>query len=149
MQPGVKDDGKAGKRSLKGYARMSHAFVRITNWILAILCSRRFCNYIDYTSSKASRLLDRSIEFDRHVRVYVALRDGSFESPPEIQSAVARLLANVLARRFVIRSALSFPYLMAGAIDMVFALLSFSQPFARQGYSLIIGYTQIVRRASR
>ncbi|MFM0161346.1 DUF5677 domain-containing protein [Paraburkholderia sediminicola] len=79
-------------------SRLNQAYVlsralleRITNFCFLQLCTDgEFRDYVDYSLNKAGRRVDRSIEVDGQVRVRVALKDGSFELPPEVQAAVAK-----------------------------------------------------------
>ena len=85
-------------RLLGDDARTNQAYIiaralleRVTNFCFLQLCTdAEYNDYLDYTLNKAGRSLDRSIEAGGELKARIALRDGSFELPPEIAAAVAK-----------------------------------------------------------
>lgn len=85
-------------RLLGDSARTNQAYIiaralleRVVNFCFLQLCTdAEYEDYLDYTLNKAGRSLDRSIEAGGEVKACIALKDGSFELPPEIAAAVAK-----------------------------------------------------------
>jgi hypothetical protein len=96
VQFGVKADREgtqAEPEEMRGVFRPSLA--RISNRGFLRFCTAgAFRDYIvDHSLNEAARRIDRSIAVDRQVRVHVALKNGSFGSRPEIQSAGAKFMS--------------------------------------------------------
>ncbi|RYF30243.1 MAG: hypothetical protein EOO23_05570 [Comamonadaceae bacterium] len=85
-------------RLLGDDARTNQAYIiaralleRVTNFCFLQLCTNaEYNDYLDYTLNKAGRSLNRSIEAGGELKARIALKDGSFELPPEIAAAVAK-----------------------------------------------------------
>lgn len=85
-------------RLLGGDTRLNQAYIisralleRVTNFCFLQLCTdAEFTDYLDYSLNKIGRRFDRSIEANGKLQARIALKDGSFDLPPEIVAAVAK-----------------------------------------------------------
>ncbi|WP_175158716.1 hypothetical protein [Paraburkholderia fynbosensis] len=122
----MKDDGEGGQaESEKCAAYFVRPCADNELRILAILHNRRSSRLIGVLIEQGGPSYRLAIEVDRQVRVYVALKDGSFESPPEIQSAVAKFTSEGTREkiRCTVGAFVSLPH-GSRTLDRVLALLS-------------------------
>lgn len=85
-------------RLLGDAARLNQAYIlsralleRVTNYCFLQLCpDNEFNDYMEYSLNKVGRRTDRSVEAEGKVQARIALKEGTFELPPEIAAAVAK-----------------------------------------------------------